>query len=91
MINRSVCIKNRSGLHAKPASLFVQLSNKFNSEIYLTKGRTRVNAKSIMGVMILSVQQGDEIEIEASGEDEKMAIDALVELLDQNFNLDNEK
>ncbi len=90
MIRQEVIVKNRAGLHAKPASLFVQLSNKFTSEIYVVKDKVRVNAKSIMGVMILAVQQGDTIEIEANGDDENEAIAALVEMIDNKFGMSDE-
>ena len=80
-----VVIQNKAGLHAKPASLFVQRANDFKSEIYIKKESTRVNAKSIMGVMILAVQKGDEIEIEAAGEDENRAVEALKEMIENRF------
>lgn len=87
MISDHVTVVNRAGLHAKPASLFVRAANRFVSEIYISKGATRVNAKSIMGVMILEVQQGDEILIEAAGDDEGLAIRKLKELIENRFGL----
>ena len=90
MITDKVVVQNRAGLHAKPASPFVQTANKFKSEIYISKGSTRVNAKSIMGVMILAVQKGDEIVIEASGDDEKLAVEKLIELINNKFDLPDE-
>jgi len=90
VITDKVVVQNRAGLHAKPASLFVQTANKFKSEIYISKGSTRVNAKSIMGVMILAVQKGDEIVIEASGDDEKLAVEKLIELINNKFDLPDE-
>ncbi len=90
MISDKVIVENRAGLHAKPASLFVQAANKFSSEIYISKGATRVNAKSIMGVMVLAVQQGDEITIEAAGDDEALAVDRLKELIHNKFGLPDE-
>ena len=90
MITKTVTIKNRAGLHSKPASLFVQNANRFASEIYISKGSTRVNAKSIMGVMILSVQQGDEITIEVAGDDEAAALTKLESLIDNKFGLIDE-
>jgi phosphocarrier protein len=80
-----IIVDNKAGLHAKPASLFVQRANDFRSEIYIKKESTRVNAKSIMGVMILAVQKGDEIEIEASGDDEKKAVEQLKLLIQNKF------
>lgn len=90
MIREEVIIQNRAGLHAKPASLFVQKSNQFASEIYIVKDNVRVNAKSIMGIMILGVHQGDAIVIEADGDDEQEALAALKELIDNKFGLPNE-
>ncbi len=90
MIVEKVIIQNKAGLHAKPASMFVQCANNFKSEIYIKKEATRVNAKSIMGVMILAVQKGDEIEIEVIGEDEEKAMQALKELIDRKFDFVDE-
>lgn len=90
MIIDKVIIRNKAGLHAKPASLFVQRANDFKCEIYIKKESTRVNAKSIMGVMILAVQKGDEIEIEASGDDEKKAVEQLKLLIENKFDSDDE-
>ncbi|MDO4289285.1 MAG: HPr family phosphocarrier protein [Eubacterium sp.] len=90
MVREEVIIRNRAGLHAKPASLFVQKSNQFVSEIYIVKDEVRVNAKSIMGIMILGVHQGDAIVIETSGDDEQEAAAALKELVDNNFGLADE-
>ncbi|MBU4541277.1 HPr family phosphocarrier protein [uncultured Acetobacterium sp.] len=90
MIVEKVFVTNKAGLHAKPASLFVQKANDFKSEIYIKKETTRVNAKSIMGVMILAVQKGDEIQIEATGEDEKKAVEQLKQLIEDRFNFVDE-
>lgn len=90
MIIDRVIVDNKAGLHAKPASLFVQRANDFKSEIYIKKESTRVNAKSIMGVMILAVQKGDEIEIEASGDDEKRAMEQLKLLIENKFDFADE-
>lgn len=87
MLSKNLVILNRAGLHSKPASLFVQNANRFASEIYISKGSTRVNAKSIMGVMILSVQQGDEILLEIAGDDEAAAMTKLEDLIANKFGL----
>lgn len=89
MVTKTISIQNRVGLHSKPASVFVQNANRFVSDIYLTKGATRVNAKSIMGVMILSVDQGDEIILEINGEDEDTAMDKLVNLIEEQFGIED--
>ncbi|MCG2729699.1 MAG: HPr family phosphocarrier protein, partial [Acetobacterium sp.] len=65
-------------------------ANDFKSEIYIKKDATRVNAKSIMGVMILAVQRGDEIQIEASGDDEKKAVEQLKQLIEDRFDFVDE-
>ena len=90
MIVDKVIVNNKAGLHAKPASLFVQKANNFKSEIYIKKDATRVNAKSIMGVMILAVQKGDEILIEANGDDEKKAVEQLKQLIEDRFDFVDE-
>ena len=81
-------ITHPTGLHARPASLFVQTANKFSSEIKvknLTEDSEPSNAKSILGVLTLGVMQDHEIEINASGEDSDEAISALKALVEDNF------
>lgn len=77
---------NRLGVHARPAALLVQTATKFNSELHLQKGDLRVNAKSIMGVMMLAAEMGSSITIIAEGEDENEAIEALIQLFANRFN-----
>ena len=87
MMNRQVIllIQNQLGLHARPAALFVQMANRFNSEIEVQKGRTKVNGKSIMGIMTLAAGRGSQITIRAKGEDASKAIAALTKLIRGNF------
>jgi phosphocarrier protein HPr len=85
LFSNRVTIKNKLGLHARPAALFVQLANKFRSEIYLTKNGIEVNGKSIMSVMMLAVESGSEIIIRAVGEDAEGAVQALIELVESGF------
>ncbi|HHY42937.1 MAG TPA: HPr family phosphocarrier protein [Thermoanaerobacterales bacterium] len=85
MFQQNVIVKNKTGLHARPAALFVQTANKFKSEIFIEKQGKKVNAKSIMGVMSLAVSQGTEITISAQGEDEQDAVKKLVELIESKF------
>lgn len=80
MAERKVTVQNKTGLHARPAALFVQKANQFKSTIHIVKGSKEINAKSIMGVMSLGVSQGTEILIKAEGEDAQQAVDALVQL-----------
>ena len=85
MVFRSVVLQNKTGLHARPASKFVETANKFTSEIMIKKENTTVNAKSIMGVMVLGANKGTEIIIEADGSDEEEAVKALVDLVESKF------
>lgn len=78
-------IKNKVGLHARPASLFVQTANKFKSVITATNGDTSVNAKSILNVLTLGADKGSILTIKAEGEDEEQAILAFIELHANNF------
>ncbi len=86
MITRSVVIQNSLGIHARPAALLVQEAGRFQAVIYLSKGDVkRINAKSIMGVMMLAAERGAEVTVETDGVDEQEALDALTELLARNF------
>ena len=84
-MEKNVSIKNASGLHARPAGMFVKKAAEFKSTVeVLAKGKT-VNAKSIMGIMSLGLGQGDELTVVANGEDEAAAVNALVELIEGGF------
>ena len=85
MFSKKVIIKNKLGLHARPAALFVQLANKFQAEIFLSKNGMEVNGKSIMSVMMLAVESGSEIIIRAVGGDAENAVKALTELVESGF------
>lgn len=85
MESKKVVVRNEVGLHARPASLFVQTANKYLSRIYIELDGKRVNGKSIMGVMSLGVFQGEEITIIAQGEDEVEAIEDLVDLIEKRI------
>ncbi|MBP2026833.1 phosphocarrier protein [Acetoanaerobium pronyense] len=85
MIKKEVVIKNKIGLHARPAALFVQTANKFISEIMVKKGNSTINAKSIMGIMALGVSHGETIEIIVDGPDEENAIQELEYLVDNKL------
>lgn len=85
-MKRKECeIKNKLGLHARPASLVVKLAGKYTSEIELIKEDTEVNAKSILGVMMLAAGPGQRVTITAEGPDEVEAVDALAALIDSGF------
>ena len=85
MVTQTVKVKNRAGIHARPAMVIVQATLKFTSNIYLEKNEYRVNAKSIMGVITLAAAYGTELTIIAEGEDEKEALAAMINLFDINF------
>ena len=82
---REIELKNPSGLHARPASLFVAEANKFQSEIFLEAKGKRINAKSILGLLSLAIGQGTVIKIEAEGEDAEQAVTALCDLVASGF------
>ena len=85
MIEREVTIVNRLGLHARPAAQLVQRASKFDAEIKLKRFNLEVNAKSIMGVMMLAAEMGSKIIIIAEGPDEKEAIEAIIEVINSKF------
>jgi catabolite repression HPr-like protein len=81
MSKRPVVVKLRTGLHARPAALFVQEANKFSSEVFVEKDEKKVNAKSIMGIMSLAISSGTEVIISAEGADSEQAVNALAVLV----------
>ena len=85
MISRNVTIKNNHGLHARPATFFIQKANSYKSSIWVEKEDCRVNAKSLLGVLSLGIVQGTEITIIADGADEAEAINGLVDLIESDF------
>jgi phosphocarrier protein len=85
MLEATVKIQNRAGIHARPAALLVQATKDFKASIYFEKDQDRINAKSIMGVLTLGASYGTVIRIIADGEDEQGAIDTLVKLFDSKF------
>lgn len=87
MVQQTVRIINKYGLHTRPATVFVTQATKFKSDIFVIYNGVRVNAKSILGLLILAVEPGAEITIEADGNDEKEAIEKLVALTKNKFNL----
>ncbi|MDD5496431.1 MAG: HPr family phosphocarrier protein [Candidatus Omnitrophica bacterium] len=81
VVGKTIIIKNKQGLHARPAALFVQIANKFDSDITVSKGKKKVNGKSIMGIMMLEAGKGAHVIITADGEDAELAVKELEELL----------
>jgi phosphocarrier protein len=85
MIQQELEIINKLGLHARASAKFTQLAAKFQSEIWLTRNGRRINAKSIMGVMMLAAGKGAKVTLEADGADENDALAALTALIDDKF------
>jgi phosphocarrier protein HPr len=88
MTRKIITIQNKLGLHARPAAMVVSEASRFGSEITLNKDGLEVNAKSIMGVMMLAAEMGSQILIAADGQDEKLAVQALEALFASKFNED---
>jgi phosphocarrier protein len=85
MINSTTTIVNKLGLHARASAKLTKLAGSFPCEVWMTRGERRVNAKSIMGVMMLAAGIGAEVQLETSGEREQEAMDALLTLIADKF------
>ncbi len=85
MIKQEVTVVNKNGIHARPASAIIQVTNKFDSEIFLSYGDVTINAKSIMGVIMLGAAQGTVLTLLADGADENEAIQAISALFANKF------
>ncbi|APV49334.1 phosphocarrier protein HPr [Betaproteobacteria bacterium GR16-43] len=85
MIKKNIVISNKLGLHARASAKLTQMAASFQSGVFLSRNGRRVNAKSIMGVMMLAAGLGSTVEIEAEGTDEQAAIDALEKLFNDKF------
>jgi phosphocarrier protein HPr len=85
MTERLVTIQNRAGVHARPAALIVQTASKFKSQIYLEKGKDRINGKSIMGILAMGASFNTVLKIITEGEDEEEAATALETLINGRF------
>ncbi|SHF23902.1 HPr family phosphocarrier protein [Alkalibacter saccharofermentans] len=88
MASKEVTISNATGLHARPASMFVQEAGKYKSEVNVIKDGKKINAKSIMGIMAGGISKGTVLTIEAEGEDAQAAVDSLVALVESKFGED---
>ena len=84
MVQKEVVVKLDTGLQARPATLFVQEANRFNSDIFLEKDGKKVNAKSIMGIMSLAVGAGSSVIITVDGNDEEEAVSSLIEFIQKD-------
>lgn len=85
MIKASATISNKLGLHARASAKLTKLAGSFPCDVWMSRGERRVNAKSIMGVMMLAASKGSVITIETNGPDEQAAMDALVDLINSRF------
>ena len=85
MISRDVTIQNNVGLHARPATFFIQKANSYKSSIWIEKDDRRVNAKSLLGVLSLGIVKGMTITLIADGSDEQLAVDGLTKLIESGF------
>jgi phosphocarrier protein HPr len=85
MRSKEVTVVNKLGIHARPSARITQVATGFSSEVWMTRKGRRINAKSIMGVMMLAAGKGSTVLIETEGEDEEEALAALVELIESGF------
>lgn len=85
MTEKEVVIRNRAGIHARPAALIVQTANKFSSKIYLEKEDERINGKSIMGIITLGASYNTPVKIIAEGDDETEAVESIARLFENRF------
>lgn len=85
MFVKDVVVKNQVGLHARPATFFIQKANEFKSSIWVEKEERRVNGKSLLGVLSLGIIGGTSIRIIANGADEELAVNSLVALVESEF------
>ena len=85
MVSKEVVINNQVGLHARPATFFIQKANEYKCSIWVEKDERRVNAKSLLGVLSLGIVKGTSVNIIADGSDEEEAISTLTALVDSDF------
>lgn len=85
MIEKDVVVRNRAGIHARPAASIVKIANKYNCEIKIRKDNDEINAKSIMGIITLAAAFKTELKIIADGSDEEAAVEALYSLFENKF------
>ena len=85
MLSKDVTVKNQVGLHARPATFFIQKANEYKASIWVEKDERKVNAKSLLGVLSLGITRGTSITLIADGEDEVEAVDGLVGLIASDF------
>ena len=85
MVTKEVVIQNQGGLHARPATFFIQKANEYKASVWIEKDERRVNAKSLLGVLSLGITKGTNVTIIADGADEEAAVNGLIQLVASNF------
>ena len=85
MYSKEVVVQNQVGLHARPATFFIQRANEFKAGIWIVNDERKVNAKSLLGFLSLGITRGTKITIVADGSDQEEAVDSLVDLISSNF------
>ncbi|MBE7033942.1 MAG: HPr family phosphocarrier protein [Ruminococcaceae bacterium] len=85
MVSKEIVVSNQVGLHARPATFFIQKANEFASSIWISKDERKVNAKSLLGVLSLGITRGTTVTLTADGSDEDAALEALISLVASNF------
>ena len=85
MYSKETVVNNQVGLHARPATFFIQKANEFKSSIWVEREERKVNAKSLLGVLSLGIVKGTEINLIADGADEEEAVEALIKLISSDF------
>ncbi len=85
MVSKEIVVQNQVGLHARPATFFIQKANEYNSSIWISKDERKVNAKSLLGVLSLGITRGTAVTLTADGADEEAALEALDKLIASNF------
>lgn len=85
MIEREVTVRNRAGIHTRPASMLVKTASQFDSEVFLRRDNYEINGKSVIGVMTLAAEQGATLDLIVEGDDEEEAADAIAGLFEDGF------
>lgn len=85
MVSKEIVVQNQVGLHARPATFFIQKANEYSSSIWISKDERKVNAKSLLGVLSLGITRGTAVTLTADGADEEAALEALDKLIASNF------
>lgn len=88
MLKKDIVVRNKSGIHARPAAMIAETAQRFTCEIFLERDGTVVNAKSIIDIMLLAAEKGSKILLSASGDDESEAYEAIFDLFERKFDED---